>query len=813
MPFYAHSLPDQPQERWEPLFTPFGSGPDHCQRDTCEKCRELATDHGHLNKVAYRTATFAAAMFPPGKDRDAAWQWGYLAGLWHDLGKFSGEFQARLAGDVGHVDHSTAGARKVSSSLPQIGQLLAYLIAGHHAGLADWNQNGEPGDLERRLHRSVIPDWEKNCPGELLQLPELPPLPIRRSKTRQVVASRHAFFARLLFSCLVDADFLATEAFMNPDARRQRPEWPSGILQRMDTGLSDHFSRTFGPPIGPIPEHRESVRRDCIQAAPQSPGLFTLTVPTGGGKTLSSLAFALRHAATHGLRRVVYVIPYTSIIEQNAKVFRDAFEELADSLPEPLRSLLVLEHHSNFDPKETSHPESADPTAVWKLASENWDSPLVVTTSVQFFESLHANKTSRCRKLHNLSRSVIILDEAQNLPVDLLAPCLESIRHLTRLAGSSVVLCTATQPAIGKRPDPADPFNKIALDLPPDGSREIIRDVPGLFSAFKRVNLSPPAEWDDESLAARLLDHARALCILNTKRHATKVFELLGADDPANFHLSAQLCPAHRHCVLTEIRRREQAGEPCRVIATTVVEAGVDLDFPVVFRAIAGLDSLAQAAGRCNRHGRGGANGGTVQIFTPANEKTPGFLTQNINSTRRTLPDFHSDQLLDPKAIETYFRSYFWLSGGENGRGWDKPGILQCFAFDPDEPAPFTFNFKEAARSFKLIEDTQAPVIVEPCAGLWAGINEEHAGEIRRLISTLRESSRQGFPPPLNSHRMLQRYTIQIPKSVHAAIIAEGIVELLHDRFPVLNHPQNHYDHLLGLIIPGHLDKPGAFII
>ena len=807
LPPYAHTLSGRPEEEWEPLFTPFGAAADQCQGHNCPKCRRLQPDHGHLNKVAFWTASFAAAMFAPDSaEAKSAWDWGYLAGLWHDLGKFSEAFQARLRGECEGVDHSTAGAQFMLGRLPVAGQLFAYLIAGHHAGLADWSKNGDRSDLTKRLKDATLPDWRAHAPAEFLDFPAPPVLPFLNPTEPRAIAS----FTRLLFSCLVDADFLATEAFMNAYEYKRRPEWPVEILARMQETEFRYFQNTFAKSgNNSVARHRGTVRNDCIAAAGKSPGLFTLTVPTGGGKTLSSLAFALRHAVLHKLRRIVYVIPYTSIIEQNAQVFRDTLDELAAVLPEELRSSLVLEHHSNFDP-----PEDRDSKPVWKLASENWDAPLIVTTSVQFFESLHANKTSRCRKLHNLARSVIILDEAQNLPVDLLAPSLDSLRHLVGFAGASVVLCTATQPAVGKRPEKDDPFNKIALEIPSDGSREIILDVPALFTAFERVKISNAGYLSDADLASQLHSYPRVLCILNTKRHAVKVFEALGADDPVNIHLSAQLCPAHRQTVLAGIRRREQHGEPCRVIATTVVEAGVDLDFPAVFRALTGLDSLAQAAGRCNRHGKGGRDGGSVFLFTPASEKCPAFLTQNVNAILSVLPDFDSQQLLCPDAMEAFFRSYFWLGGGPSGRGWDRHEINACFTRDPSEPQhPFTFNFKSAANAFQLIPHTQTPVIIEPVEDLWPEQDEELSAQVRKVMDEIRCSHHRKYPPPANCHRTLQRYTVQIPKNVQAAMISTGLIQIYHDRFPILTHPQNGYDAKLGLLIPGHLDKPGAFMI
>ncbi|MCC5805254.1 MAG: CRISPR-associated endonuclease Cas3'' [Opitutales bacterium] len=763
--------------------------------------------HGHLNKVAYWAGEFAAEMFPPGSaEAAAAKSWGELAGWWHDLGKFSVEFQERLQGIREQANHSSAGAVHAYSSIDGIGQLFAFLIAGHHAGLADWI-GPDRASLFRRLRDHELPQWKEYAPEILLN--RQPPERITMLNPKDGPAI--ALFTRLLFSCLVDADFIATEAFMNFDQGARRPNWPDDILSRMEEAL-EAKNRSFGEPTTSVNRHRASVRADCLAAARRPPGLFTLTVPTGGGKTLSSLAFALRHAITHGLRRVIYVIPYTSIIEQNAGEFRNAFAELIACLPPELSESLVLEHHSNFESAEDDEHERP----VCRLAAENWDAPLVVTTSVQFFESLFANKTSRSRKLHNIARSVVILDEAQNLPVNLLSPCLNALRNLQSVADCSIVFCTATQPAIGKRSGEKDPFNKISLDLPTE--REIIKDVPRLFNALQRVSVpSTPESLSDEALVDRLRQYPRVLCILNSKPHAAKILELLGKQSEENLHLSAQLCPEHRRAVLRSIRSRELNNEPCRLIATTVVEAGVDIDFPVVFRALTGLDSFAQAAGRCNRHGKlsnteGHALLGETVFFEPTDAKTPTFLKQAINATRQVLPD-HSD-LLGPEAIRRFFEIHYWLSGGNDGENWDKPEILACFNIDRSERQhPFGFSYRTAAEAFRLIEDFQTPVIIEPVPDLWPGQDSAKSVEICGLLEGIRESHRRHYPAPRNAHRRLQSYTVQIPKKIHERLCREGAIQIYHDQFPILTHPKNHYDPKLGLIVNAEHSDADAFIL
>ncbi|MEM7356896.1 MAG: CRISPR-associated endonuclease Cas3'', partial [Acidobacteriota bacterium] len=496
--FFAHTLPGRPPSDWEPL------------RD-------------HLEAVAARAAEFGEQI--------GAREWAELAGLWHDLGKYSLALQEYLRTAVApdphiadledetseaagsrpsrsgaRVDHSSAGAQHAAGADPVFGQLLAYVIAGHHSGLLDWL--GDGACLSNRLGKAIEP-WT-DAPADLLDrpLPD-PPQPLRLALGQggKKRAFAVAFFTRMLFSCLIDADFLETERFMSSERAASRPAWPEDILARMEQALDAHVAG-FTPDPTPVNHQRTRVREACLTAAELEPGLFSLTVPTGGGKTLSSVAFALRHARLKSLDRVIYVAPFTTIIEQNADSFRQALATLSEAgLPDP-----VVEHHSNL--------ETGKETVLSRLASENWAAPLVVTTSVQFYESLFANRTSRCRKLHNLARSVIVLDEAQALPVDLLAPCLRALDELTRAYGASVVLCTATQPAVQQR----DGF-PIGLS----GVREIIDDPPRLYEALRRVELRDIGLQDDEALAQRLRRAEQVLCVVNTRGHARALFEKLGA--------------------------------------------------------------------------------------------------------------------------------------------------------------------------------------------------------------------------------------------------------------------------------------------
>jgi CRISPR-associated endonuclease/helicase Cas3 len=378
-----------------------------------------------------------------------------VAGRWHDLGKFSDAFQRYLlsaAGDShegersGKVDHSSAGAQHATTALPPpFNDMVAYAIAGHHAGLLD-GLRSEGASLKARLSKTDLPEWRSKVPKALLRVPKLP-MPQFKASSPSDAAFQLGFATRMLFSCLVDADFLATESFMNPEQAAQRSKGGPDF-SALDSHLAQWLAQQFGSAEGVVAEARADVLSACHEKAAGKPGFYSLTVPTGGGKTLASLAFALRHCAHNGLNRIIYAIPYTSIIEQTAEVFRGVFQDyLADI------DALILEHHSNFDPdKETTHT---------RLASENWDAPLIVTTNVQLFESLFANKPSRCRKLHRIANSVIILDEAQTLPVTLLKPCLRALqllvehrlessmtpRHFTYASSGSRCVMPACSPA------------------------------------------------------------------------------------------------------------------------------------------------------------------------------------------------------------------------------------------------------------------------------------------------------------------------------------------------------------------------------
>ncbi|OGW72418.1 MAG: hypothetical protein A2Y02_01190 [Omnitrophica bacterium GWA2_52_12] len=693
-------------------------------------------------------------------------EWACLAGLWHDLGKYSEEFQNMIRGksgldahietQAGRVDHSTAGAQHAFSQNTEAGKLLAYLIAGHHAGLANGAGNPltERSCLAARLRNDGIPEWKSFSPDSILKQTMPSKLPFQLSDQGAIELS---VFIRMLFSSLVDADFLDTEKFMDSEREKLRGGYPSL------TELSLEFLKNLDRLQQSVPESevnlvRGNVLADCLSAADKDAGFFSLTVPTGGGKTLSSMAFALKHALKHGLERVIYVIPYTSIIEQNADVFRKYFGIHSES---------VLEHHSNFDPRKE--------TARSRIASENWDAPVIVTTNVQFFESLYANRPSACRKLHRLATSVIILDEAQMLPVELLRPCLESLRELVKHYGTSIVLCTATQPALLKEDEFPDGLEKKDV-------REIISDPVRLYSKLQRVRAEFVGKLSDDEIVKKMLACDQSLCILNLKEHAKELFFKI-KDQPGAFHLSAGMCPAHRREVLSEIRDSLKSGRVCRVVSTQVVEAGVDLDFPVVLRAMAGLDSIAQAAGRCNREGRLSGYG---QVIIFETEKIPRYVRIGTEETMGVIRRNGDSDILGLKAVHDFFQQYYWRRSDQ----LDAKRILDQLE---QGRLNLDFPFKDIAQMFQMIPGRTVSVIVPWNKGA------------ESLIQTLRYA-----PDGKVSTRLLQPYSVSVhlygkePEEKLAALP----IEILHDRFHVLTD-MNFYDKETGLNFEGQ----GVYIV
>lgn len=728
----------------------------------------------HLESVARLAQCFAEPF--------GAGDWGYVVGLWHDLGKFSREFQDylkrassedyHLAELRGSVDHTTAGAQHAVRQIETLGHLIAYAVSGHHAGLLD--SVSDHACLDKRLSKE-IPEWRHGL--ALLPSPQIPELPLflreALGKDRKEAAFKFSFFVRMLFSCLVDADFLDTEGFLNPESAAARPCWPSDIFKRMNCCLDAFVGQRFAGDNSIVSRMRAEVRKACLEAATEKPGLFSLTVPTGGGKTLASLAFAIRHSMEHGLGRIIYAVPFTSIIEQNVQVFRDVMAPLLEEgIPDP-----VVEHHSTLDPEKE--------TVSNRLASENWDAPLVVTTTVQFYESLFSNRPSRCRKLHNLVKSVIILDEVQKLPVEYLAPCLMSLREFASDYGSTVVLCTATQPALQSRED---------FPIGLEEVREIIPEPRSLHVALKRSRVEDLGRLSDQKLARRVDRHHQVLCIVNTRKHARELF-FACRDMDGIYHLSAAMCPAHRAQVLERIKSALAQGDPCRVISTQVVEAGVDLDFPVVYRSLAGLDSIAQAAGRCNRNGR--APCGTTYVFRSEHEESETFLRDTTNAAVQLLGGENLDplypEILSLEAVEHYFRLYYWTQKNR----WDKYGILEKLRLQNKKTMPFLFDFDSIARSFRLIGYEGETVLIP-----WGEKGEnlmERLGFVERVV-------------PVSLVRALQRYAVQVPRWIFLRALA-GAVSLVAGSYAVLPCLDPFYSPEVGICLDVEEIKPETLMV
>ena len=729
--FYAHSLAGRPVEEWQPL-------------------------EEHLRNVAQMAVNFAR---PFGGEN-----WAYLAGLWHDLGKYAHEFQAKLYREngfechletrPGKVVHSETGGHLATlKGWKGPDRVLSWLIMGHHTGLMDFSAD-EVGAkaLEPKMRNPVRSEKILNNVPETIADQTMPNQPVPSG-------ADPAFFIRMLFSCVVDADFLDTEAFMNKaKAGLRNQEYPSlqSLLRTFDAymeGLCGDAKHTS------LNKVRKEILEQCRKAAENKPAVFSLTVPTGGGKTLSSLAFALRHAVKHEKNRIIYVIPYTSIIEQTADVFRKI----------PGFKNVVVEHHSNL--AETDEDKESVRN---RLAAENWDAPLIVTTSVQFFESLYACKTSRCRKLHNIVNSVVIFDEAQCLPPEYLRPSVFVIRELHKFYSVTPVLCTATQPVLTQT-ERFDFRFKEGFEREPI---EIVANPNRLAVQLKRVSVEVfsdslnPVEYD--VISGSILSEGQAvLCIVNRKDDARSLARLLPSEQ--TFHLSTNMCGEHRARTLDTIRKRlGEKKTPFFVVSTSLVEAGVDIDFPVVYRALAGLDSIAQAAGRCNREGGLSGLGRTV-VFVP--KAQPAYVQQPAGIARELLQGKEMVNLLTPANYKDFFRQRFWQLGE---KALDAKSILQyCTG------RSMTYYFRTAAQRFRFIDDDWQENVIVPY------------GDAIELIAHLTAE-------PWNQRvylRKLGRYSIAIPRYFFEALAKkEYIRETGYSGLFLLDYTL--YDDTYGFIPP-----------
>ena len=701
----------------------------------------------HLTEVAKLAKLFAGKF--------GAGNLAYWIGLWHDLGKANPEFQLYLHQCINEPDkphsgpdHKGAGAVLAYKNL----EPLAFPVVGHHGGLMNFSDLKTW--LSERNTLSHIQEVFQQSPDQGFNLfPStalIPPIFIKDKIDAE-------FFIRMLFSALVDADFLDTEAHFNPDNKAKRGSFPS--LSDLWLSFEHDQNKITGKSDDQLNIIRNDVYLDCVKAAELDPGFFRLTVPTGGGKTRSGIAFGMKHAIHCGLDRVIVAIPYTSIIEQTADVYSDIFGKEA-----------VLEHHSAVTCDDKM--DKVDDGTSWaRLASQNWDAPIIVTTTVQLFESLFSSKTSKCRKLHNIANSVIILDEVQTLPTKLLAPILDVLRKLVDHYKVTVVFCTATQPALED-----SPYLKGIENV-----REIVKEPANLFSKMKRVNYhwtSKDEKWDWKRVADEMKQSSQCLAIVNTKDDAMSLLSAI--DDPSVLHLSTLLCGAHRRDVLSKVRNLLNEGKPCRLVSTQVVEAGVDLDFPLVLRAIGPLDRIVQAAGRCNRNGKMKERGRVV-VFNPVDAKIPSGDYRTGTDTAFSLMNLEGFDFHDPKIYETYFKRLYQVVETDAKRIQESRKNL---------------NYKDVDDKFKMIDDVSMSVIVR-----YKGFDKKN-DEVDKILSSIR------YMPPSVALRKLQPYLVNIKQYKFRQFQLDGLImEIAEGRYEWCGA----YDNVRGLMAAGI--NPENFVV
>ncbi len=724
----------------------------------------------HIEGTARMAETFAAEFH--------SGAWGKAEGLAHDAGKGrllwqsylrlkSGYYdeEAHLEGKRGKTPHAIHGAELVEHLFGKgIGRILAYCIAGHHAGLPDWSGAEGAGQASLQFQKTQVKDLGDIEPSIIDKLrtakPGLPPWKFAQGGLDL------ALWIRMLYSCLVDADFLDTERYMELNQALTRGSYCSitELLDRFNLFIKQLDENAEDTKVN---ELRRKIRAKCVQIAQEEQGIFSLSVPTGGGKTLSSLAFALEHAKVHQLKRIIYVIPYTSIIEQNADVIRSAIGE--DQ---------VIEHHSSVDEDETA--------LKLRLAAENWDAPVIVTTSVQFFESLFAAKSSRCRKLHNIVDSVIILDEAQLVPVEFLAPILETMQLLVAHYRVTFVISTATQPAFKERMMSDGQLFKGLKRIQEMMGDE--KDVNLLYQSLIRNQVQFPADlsavssW--EEIAEALRTYEQVLCIVSDRKSCRELYKLM---PDGTYHLSALMCGQHRSAIIKEIKEKLKAYEPVRVISTQLVEAGVDLDFPVVYRALAGLDSIAQAAGRCNREGKL-PEPGLVIVFNPPRKAPQGLLRKAADTTRSVVLGIEGDPLAYGM-FEKYFAELYWKANS-----LDQAGIQDLLDPYHNDLQECSIYFRTAARKFKIIDDTMQKTIFV------------RYGEGEKLIDLLKAKG-----PERWLMRKLQRYAVNIYNYDFDGLMRRGAIEEVYPQIFALSSNLD-YSKDIGLLVDETAYDPEDFI-
>lgn len=661
---------------------------------------------------------------------------GKLVGLYHDIGKYSKEFQSYIRQESKErVDHSTAGARELLNKKNPITLIAAFCIAGHHGGIPNIGEQGVTRFDETTFYSRVFKkkvskydEYSKEIEAPDVSRSKLIPL---ISRDKKEMSFSIMFYTRMLFSCLVDADFLDTENFMR-NITVQRGNFST--VNELKTIFDDYITKNFLNEENarynePINKRRRKILQECINSGKNSSeNLMSLTVPTGGGKTIASMAFALNNAVKNGRKRIIYVIPYTSIIEQNAKVFADIFGHEN-----------VVEHYSTAEYNDTESEEEN----MKRLATENWDAPIIVTTNVQFFESIFSNRTSKCRKLHNIANSVIIFDEAQMLPEGFLKPCVKAIEQLTKYYNCTAVICTATQPSLGTLFEHQD-------------VNEICSEVEDNYKFFRRTTITVlEKKISKKELTERLEKNRQILCIVNKKKSAKDIFEKL-KEEENTFYLTTNLCPVHRSQILQQIRRCLQENQPCRVISTSLIEAGVDLDFPCVYRENAGLDNIIQSAGRCNREGKFSKYESVVFVFTLSDERIISAQKLRVNATNLVCEKYILD-LYSPQAIKYYFDFLHKLDSN-----LDKEGILELHRKK-------SMPFKEIAEKFKLIKGDTKSIFIP---------FDETAQDIEQKLLD-GEMSRSLL-------RKANRYIVEVYLDAYKKMLATQKIEVIDESIAVL---------------------------
>ena len=676
----------------------------------------IQTNEEHQSGVAQRAERFAAEF--------GMGDCGRLMGLLHDKGKEQKEWQDYIQGKLNTgPNHAYVGAIIVQRQYPQIAPLIAQPIAGHHRGLYDYCDYKE--ETKRELPKDVTIDSA---------------IPYQFPKLSKMGQYDLHHIVRMLFSCLVDADSLDTEAFLEPELAKQRGSHTS--MQELLNALEKHLEglKTNAPDTE-VNRIRNYVQEKCVKASLGEVGFYSLTVPTGGGKTLASVLWALHHAVKNNLQRIIIAIPYTSIIVQTAATLKCIFGE--DN---------VLEHHSNINLEEAKDKELCERL---QLATENWDYPITVTTNVQLFESLFSNKRSDCRKLHNIVKSVIILDEVQTLPLGFYKPIVHTLNTLQRVFGASILFTTASQPILSGRIEGANP--RASFDALQSVS-EIIPQEVLLHDKLRRVELQflEGARSYDE-ITEELSKHQKVLCIVNTRRDAKEIYDRLPKEGIC-LHLSRMMCPAHVSATIEKVKKvlKTDIDQPIRVIATQLIEAGVDIDFPVVFRQEAGLDSILQAAGRCNREGK--QDTCTTYVFSLGKEHPlpPGFISQSNNARLNMSKSY---DWFAPEAMNCYFRQLH--SRIDNFDEKQMQGLL----YKPE------CEFEEAAHQFHMIDDQTTSVIVN-----WNG-----------SLNLYQQLTSQG--PSYLLMKKLSQYSVNIRKRDFEKLQSIGAVDEPFENIYAITNP------------------------